>query len=200
MNYKSDMLRIKRYSHSLRIVMNVFYWAAIIVAIGSLITALVITFMSDSHFVLNDEKIGNIGFTVDGLIEYNLKDASLMGLSLKNVYTSIAIMAAVISFLTIPALKQLVLILKSVEENKPFAKENSKRISIIGVVFIFGSFIIPAAEFFVARTIVDTLKIQNVSVNYTGNFILVFAGILMIILSGIFKYGSYLQHEYDETV
>jgi hypothetical protein len=85
-------------------------------------------------------------------------------------------------------------------EDKPFEKENAKRISIVGIVLVFSSFLIPASEVFVARTLIDTLNIQNVNTNYSANIILILAGFLMFILSGIFKYGSYLQYEYDETV
>lgn len=180
--------------------MNVFYWVAIIVAIGSLIAAIVIKLVSDFHFVLIEKNIGHLGFSLDGLIKYNLNETALQGINMKNIYIAIAIMSAFISFLIIPVLKQIVLILKSVEEDKPYAKENAKRISIIGIMFILSSFIIPAFEVFVAMTIIDTLKIQNVTTNYSIDIILILTGVMMFILSGIFMYGSYLQNEYDETV
>ena len=200
MNYTPEMLRIKRYSHNLRIVMNVFYWVTIVAACGCLIAAIVIKFIPDSHFALSERSIGHLGFSLDGLIKYNLNSAAFQGINMKNIYIAITIMSALISFLIIPVLKQIVLILKSVEEDKPFTKENAKRILIIGIIFILSSFMIPAFEVFVARTMIDTLKIQNVSTNYTVNIILIVTGFMMFILSSIFKYGSYLQHEYDETV
>jgi hypothetical protein len=119
---------------------------------------------------------------------------------MKNIYLAIMIMSALIFVLMIPILKQLVLILKTVEEDKPFAKENAKRISTVGIVLMLSSFLIPAFEVFVARIMIDTLKIENISTNYSANIILILTGFMMFILSGIFKYGSYLQHEYDETV
>lgn len=200
MNYKPAMLKIKRYSSNLRIVMNVFYWAAIFVSIVSLIAAIVIVFMSDSHFSLTDKSIGNTSFYLGGLIKYHLSDAILKGTSMKNVYIAITIMSAFLSLLVIPVLRQTVLILKSVEEDNPFVIENAKRISVIGVILILSSFIIPAFEVVVARTMINTLKIQNLSISYSVNIILILTGFMMIILSGIFKYGSYLQNEYDETV
>lgn len=200
MNYKPVMLKIKRYSHNLRIVMNVFYWAAIVAACGSLIATIVIKLISDSHFVLKESSIGHLGFSLDGLIKYNVDEAALQGINLKNIYMAIMIMSALISILIIPVLKQIVLILKSVDEDNPFAKENAKRLTIVGIIFIFSSFLIPTFEVFVARTMIYTLKIPNVSTNYTVNIVLILTGLMMFILSGIFMYGSYLQHEYDETV
>ncbi len=197
---EAERLRIKRYSHNLRIVMNVFYWAAIVAVGGCFIAAFVINVIPDSYFALSERSIGHLGFSLDGLTKYNINDAVLQGINMKSIYIAIMIMSASISFLTIPALKQLTLILGSVDRDKPFEKENAKRISIIGIVLILGSFLIPAFEIFVTRTMIDTLKIQNINTNYMVNIILIFTGFLMFILSGIFKYGSYLQHEYDETV
>lgn len=199
-DYKSRMLKIKRYSHYLRIVTKVFYWIAIVTAVGSLIASIVLKLMSDASFLVNEGNIGHMGFSIDGLIRYNFNDAALQGISMKNIYVGIAIMVALNSLLMIFVLKQLALILKSVEENRPFAKDNAKRISVIGTMFILSSFIVPASEAFVASTMIDTLKIQNLTTNYSINVILILTGFMMFILSGIFMYGSYLQREYDETV
>ncbi len=200
MDYKPTMLRIKKYSHNLRIVMNVFYWIMIAAACGCLIAAIIIKFIPDSYFALSERSIGHLGFSLDGLILYNLNEPALKGINTKNIYIVILILAAAISSLIIPVLKQLVLILKSVDEDKPFEEKNAKRISIIGIVSMLSSFLIPAFEGFVARTMIATLNIQNVSTNYSVNIIFILTGFLMFILSGIFKYGSYLQYEYDETV
>lgn len=200
MNYKTEMNKMRKYAHNLKIVMNVFYWVAIIAACGSLLAAVVIKLMPDSFFILSEKSMEHLGFSLDGLIKYNLDNAALLGLNLKNIYITIMIMSTSIFILIIPILKQLVLILKTVEENRPFAIENARRISIFGFILIISSFLIPIFEFFVASTMIDILEIQNVSISYTVNASLILAGFLMFVLSGIFRYGSYLQHEYDETV
>lgn len=200
MNIKSQMLKLQRFSHSLKIVLNVFYWGAIMAACGSFIAAFVIKLIPDSHFLLTDSTRGHLVFSLNGIIRYNLNQVELEGVSTKNIYITILIMSGILFALAIPVLRQLVLVLKTVEDKKPFAKENSGRISIIGAVFIIGSFLIPAAEACVAKVMIDTLQIQNISTNYSANFYLIFTGIMMFILGGIFRYGSYLQHEYDETV
>lgn len=196
----SEKLKIRKYSHQLRMVMNVFYWTAIIAAAGSLIAGAIIGLMSDSKFLLNESTKAHLGFSLDRVIKYNLKDAEVQGISTKNIYITIMIMAAILFALAIPILRQSVLILKSVEDSKPFTGENPGRISIIGAVILISAFLIPAAEVAVAKVIIDTFKIQNLATNYSVNFILVLTGFMMFILGGIFKYGSYLQYEYDETV
>ena len=200
MKYKSEMLKIKKFSHNLKIVMNVFYWAAVNFACGTFIAAIVIKFMPDTRFVLSEGSINHMGFSLDGFIKYRLNEMVLSGTSMKDIYFTIMIMSFIIASLILPVLRQFVLILKTVEEDKPFAIENAKRISIIGVVLMIGAFIIPAAEIFVANVVIDTMKIQNIETNYSVSIELILAGFLMFVLGGIFKYGSYLQHEYDETV
>lgn len=199
MNYKSEMQKIKRYSHNLGIVMNAFYWVAIVAACVSLVAFIVIILIPDSNFVVSKSSIGHLGFYLDGLIKYNLNETT-QGVNTKNIYFSIAIMSTLIFVLVIPVLKQLCLILKTIEYAKPFSIQNAKRISTVGLILLLGSFLIPASQVFVASSMIDTLKIQNVSTNFSVNFYLILTGFMMFILSGVFKYGSYLQHEYDETV
>jgi len=199
MNYNLEIPKIKRYSHNLRIVMNVFYWVAIIATCATLVAAIVIILISDSNFTVSEGTLKHLGFTLNGILRYNLNEVP-QEIILKRLYITIMLMSASIFALIIPVLKQLILILKTVEEDRPFAVENAKRILTIGVVLTFSSILIPAFEVLVTRTMVDTLKIQNVSINYSINISLIFTGFMLLILSGIFNYGSYLQHEYDETV
>lgn len=199
MSNKNEIQKIKRYSHILSKVMGVFYWAAVVAACGSLIAAVAIIFIPNSNFVFNNNSTGSFGLSLDGLIRYDLTEV-VQGISMKEIYITILFMSVLLLLLVTIVAKQLVHILKSVENDIPFIKENAWRISIIGVVLVLGSFLIPAFEFIVARSMLDLLKIQNISLNYSVNLYLVLAGFLMFILSGIFKYGSFLQNEYDETV
>lgn len=199
MSNKNEMQKIKRYSHILSKVMGVFYWVAVVAACGSLIAAVAIIFIPDSNFIIDNNGTGSFGLSLDGLIRYDLTEAA-QGISMKNVYITILIMSVLLLLLVAIVVKQLVHILKSVENDIPFIKENARRISTVGVVLVLSSVLIPAFEFIVARSMIDLLKIENISLNYSVNFYLILAGFLMFILSGIFKYGSFLQNEYDETV
>lgn len=199
MSNKPEMQKIKRYSNVLRKVMSVFYWVAVVAACGSLIAAVAIIFIPSSNFVFRNNGAGRLGFSLDGLISYDITEAA-QGISMKNVYITILFMSVLLLLLVAIVAKQLVHILKSVENDIPFVKENAKRISTVGVVLLLSSFLIPAFGFIVARSMIDLLKIQNISLNYSVNIYLVLAGFLMLILSGIFRYGSYLQNEYDETI
>ena len=85
MSNKPEMLKIRRYSHNLKIVMNVFYWVSIIVGCGALIAAVVIKLIPDSFFKLSEKSMKHIGFSLDGVIRYNLDDIALLGVSLKKL-------------------------------------------------------------------------------------------------------------------
>jgi hypothetical protein len=195
----SEMQKIKRYSKVLRKVMRVFYWAAVVGACGSLLAAIAILFIPDSKFVFDSNGSGSSGFSLDGLIKYDITEAA-RGISMKSVYIVILLMSVFLMILAAFVTKQLVNILKSVDNDTPFEKENAERIHSIGRILVLSSLLVPAFEFIPAKVMLDLIKIQNINLNYSVNIYLLLTGFLMFILSGIFKYGSFLQNEYDETV
>lgn len=199
MKVNMELPKVKKYSHNLKFVFNVFYWAAIIITCVSLVAAIVIFFLSDSKFILTEGKLKQNGFSLDGILRFNFIEVPNETL-LKKLYLTILLMSSSIGVLVSLILNQLVFILKSVEEDRPFDKINAKRISIIGAILIISSFLIPIFELLVAKAMVETLSIQNASINYSINITLLVTGFMLFILSGIFSYGNYLQYEYDETV
>lgn len=199
MKYNQELPKIKRYSHIMRVVLNVFFWMDIIITCVSVAAIIIIFILPDSKFVISEGALKHSGFSLDQILRFHFNVVP-QETSLKKLYLAIMLMSATIGILISIVLKQLVLIIEGVEEDRPFAVENGYRISKIGVVLTAGAFLIPIGEFFVASAMVDTLRIQNVSINYSINITLMFTGFLMFILSGIFRYGSYLQHEYDDTV
>lgn len=199
MSNKNEMQKIKRYSHILAKVMSFFFWAAIVVACVSLIAAVATIFIPASKFIFRNNYAGSFGLSLDGLIKYDLTDVA-QGISMKEVYITVLFMAVPMLLLIAFIAKKLVHILKSVKKDTPFEKENAERILTIGRVLLLSAFLVPAFEYIPATVMLDLLKNQDISLNYSVNLYLVLAGFLMFILSGIFKYGSFLQNEYDETV
>jgi len=63
-----------------------------------------------------------------------------------------------------------------------------------------GSVILKIAEGITAMAIIDSLEIKNVDVTFTVDGAMLLTGFLVLILAGIFRYGSYLQDEYDATL
>jgi|SRR5690554_1270272 len=92
-------------------------------------------------------------------------------------------------------------ILSAVEKGRPFVPGNARRLSLIGIVFLISSLLLTNLEAILVYTILHAVNIAGMfSVSFTLNTIMLFAGLLLLILSGIFRYGSYLQEEYDATL
>ncbi|HKL80126.1 MAG TPA: hypothetical protein VJ888_06785 [Mobilitalea sp.] len=196
MNKKYELLKIKGYAHNLKIVLRVFYWTVIVFTGLSILAAIIIQLLPESRFILKNNGM----FSLDGIIQYDFSKVISEELSMKKIYFTIALMSIGVFAVLIPVFKQFVLIMKTVEEDNPFDIKNSQRITGFGVLLILCAMVNPAVEVLVARTILDTLKLQEISTNYSFDLFLLFTGFLLLILGGVFKYGSFLQHEYDETV
>ena len=95
---------------------------------------------------------------------------------------------------------QISKVLRTVEIDKPFAKENAKRLTIIGAVLVIWSIVYRAAAVFVAWSIIHTFDIPNIQLNYSPDGFMLLSGLMMLILAGVFNYGNYLQQEYDSTI
>ncbi|AFS78854.1 hypothetical protein Curi_c18480 [Gottschalkia acidurici 9a] len=109
-------------------------------------------------------------------------------------------------------LKSLGRILSTIENGEPFDSRNHSEISIIGWITIASVNLIPILEYFV-RTIIlklpsnlkgigsdGVLRYYSTSVDWKITLLGIFLGVLIIILAQVFKYGTYLQNEYDSTL
>lgn len=140
---------------------------------------------------------------IDGVISYNLALAAgvitpaRMKVILIQLFFSMAVCSAVFG----AALFYLSGVLGMVEKGLPFDRSNARRIASIGFIFLLGSVMVGVAQASVANIIVHSLDLTDlVSVNYSANTTMLSAGLLLLILSGVFRYGSYLQEEYDATL
>jgi uncharacterized membrane protein len=192
--------KAKKMSKYLRVVMQIFYWIGLVGAVALTVSVIVVSILPEKYFIISTKASNNIGFSIDGLIRYKINSQTAIALSLKPIYQAICFMAAIISAGLSIIFKQISKILKTVEVDRPFAEENSRRLTIIGFVLIIGSIVFKAAEGIVANAMVRTLNIQNVQINYSADGFMMLTGFLLLILAGVFKYGNYLQQEYDATL
>jgi Ca2+/Na+ antiporter len=91
-------------------------------------------------------------------------------------------------------------ILKSVVQDNPFEKGNSKNLTIIAIALIVGSLIMPLLEGRIVSAIIRVLQISSINFSYSMDCTLLFTGIIILILAGVFQYGNYLQEEVDSTL
>jgi hypothetical protein len=91
-------------------------------------------------------------------------------------------------------------ILNTVIADNPFEKGNSVKLTVIALVLVLESVIAPFLEERIVKTIIQMLQINNINVSYAMDGNLLFTGILILILAGVFQYGNYLQEEVDSTL
>lgn len=192
--------KVKKMSRYLKIVTQIFYWVCFVGAVVFAASVVVVSIMQEKYFIIAPKASDNIGFSIDGLINYRINPQTAIELTLKPIYQAISFMATIISIGLSIIFRQIVKILKTIELDRPFSEENSRRLTIIGFVLIIGSFVFKIAEGIVANAIIHTLSIPNVQVNYSADGFMMLTGFLMLILAGVFKYGNYLQQEYDTTL
>jgi TRAP-type C4-dicarboxylate transport system permease small subunit len=142
--------------------------------------------------------MNNISISPDGVLRFKLSELSLS--QRQSVFATL--MFTVASFCCVygALLYFLQGILRSVEKGSPFVKENASRLSIIGYILLGGSVIVGLAYSATANAMVEALKITGISVNFHLNSTMFASGLLLLILAGVFHYGSYLQDEYDATL
>ncbi|MBE6012047.1 MAG: DUF2975 domain-containing protein [Lachnospiraceae bacterium] len=135
-------------------------------------------------------------FPNDKILQYHEMNSSLLK-RLGIVHSIVTVLFFYIPVIGIAA--NIMSIIKNMKEQyPPFLKDNAKKIAQIGGNIILLGFANTLALFaiiiFAYNDVWIGLRFRDKDV------ILIAVGLLMIILSRIFSYGSYLQEEYDETI
>lgn len=211
MNSKNELERVKKSARIISIILKVIFITIIVGIVGSIIGIAIINLMPKETLngilspgvITNSVSLGNLSFDLENIT---------MGINdIIKMFNTSLLMLTVLLFLLGMVVKQLIKIMKVIQEGTPFTQECSKSIGIIGIVIMMCSVVLPsvisAMEFRVLRifNVQNALMASNQisQVKYTINCfdgsILIF-GIIVFMLGGIFKYGCYLQDEYDSTL
>lgn len=199
MNNKLDFAKYRRLARIMKIVVKISYIASVIFLVAGLVVGILLAVAPISSIAAISDT-GGLSLTLDNILMVKINPVTTTLEDLKPVFASICFMVAAIGAVLAVILKQLELILGTVKDDKPFAPENSKRLTTIGITLMIGAFIERAGEFFVASTMIDTLKLNDLSVNFSADSNMILIGFVVLVLAGVFKYGCYLQNEYDSTV
>ncbi len=196
-----DLNKVKKFSKGLRITMNVFFWASIAFITLTVIFAVAIKFLPKEYLSAKYLINNHISFDFNGGLKY----FPAQGYLPENTdFTRVIVSMIGTAFTYCLALsvifKEIRDILKTVEMGIPFEKENAKRLSRIGSVLIGGSILFNAMNGLVTVNIIKSLGIKNFDFVLSPDLFILFTGLLVLILAGVFKYGSYLQNEYDTTL
>lgn len=198
---KFDVSRFsKRAAWALKLV-NTCYWLSLVLIVLVFVLAVAVLFLPENVFNLSNMHAEGLSVEIVSGLVLNLGDANLAG--------SINFRPLVIPFIGsifiglmcfVKIFWELKNILKQVVQCQPFALENGNRMTAIASVLIGLSFLGPAInELLLFRTI-ELFQLNNFSANFKIDFFLLITGLLVLLLAEVFKYGAFLQTEYDETL
>lgn len=167
---------------------------------------LVVAFIPNEYFNVEMSKIALLrtgSFSIEFMngLRYSLNDSAIDKIiNVKSLLTSVMITGLCYSFVLQYIFKQLKIILKSTIERCPFDEKNSKAIFKMACLMLGAGVIFPILRGFIYHNLINGFGLNHFSVAYTFDFYWILTGVLLLILSYIFKYGSFLQTEYDETL
>jgi len=135
--------------------------------------------------------------TLSSLKQIGFVNNSFFSINYKHIFAFMMSQVLCFSALTTFFIKQINKILRTVMEKKPFVYQNAISIKNMGWLLIVQSLID-----YTYNSIVELFLLkQSVSVPLitSGTPLLLF-GICLLILSGVFRYGCFLQEEYDSML
>jgi len=197
----SQMLaKYRNFARYLGMVVQVFFILSAIIGGMALLATCIIPFLPASVFDLKAGSYYDVNLTFGGIFTYVVDINQTENVNLKGV----AVVASILTSCSVVVMtvfwRQIRLILRTVQENRPFAAENAKRLTIIGFLMLGSSVFIKLGLFLLADLALRELGLENTSANYNVEPTTFIAGFLILVLAGVFHYGNILQQEYDATV
>ncbi len=200
MSGKVNVDRVKKFAKALKMILNVMVVIMIIGLVGGIVIGGIMAFIPNSSFTHASLQL-NIGRHLNIQLRDNkfLEVAQVRALILAIVSSMILVIIT-----TIVIIKLIRDLLITVECGKPFDEKNSKRLKGIGITVIIGSLFESLSYIIIYNLVIpmiNSLGLENI--NFTMNILdggTILLGIIIVLISEIFKYGCYLQNEYDETV
>lgn len=188
-----DVTQMKKLAHIIKILLKVGYvciWISLVAWV--ILCGISVASVGDSNVIVQLIR-ENLSIYMDG--------SKISAVSnLKSLYR-------VNLLLGLPGIIQVIIIIKmlggiieQVELGRPFDISNARRLFNIGVAIIV-TFMIRVAIKLVAYLIWIPSVIHHTEVTINvGDFSPIIVGLMFVLVAWVFKYGCYLQGEYDETV
>lgn len=200
MNEIRDFKKMKRAVLVLKKVLHVAAWILIVIVASMGIGEAVVLMLSDKYFILTDFYNGQMTFAVERWFDFELIGEMGNSISLKPVVLLVLPAITLASLFYLINIKQIQNILKSIVEDRPFDEQNARSLFIMSINFFVASIAFQVAGNLVAAKVISLVNINLGNIRLLPDFSMVLTGLLLMILSGVFKYGHYLQEEYNETV
>ena len=197
---KTRQVKMKMLAKVLKNISNVLFWVTSVLFVVFLLASIVVLFVPGKDMVISPNLTGSLQTSIGGTMVVKFDLQSLGVIIIKPFLQAMFMWISFVSLMVSVLLYELKRILKTVVADNPFEKGNSKNLTVIALTLLVGSLILPIFEGRIAMAVIDVLKISNFNVNFVIDWNLLMAGILILILAGVFQYGNYLQEEVDSTL
>ena len=193
-------VKMKMLAKVLKIICNIGFWITAVGFVLFLLASIFISLIPREYLVIPANMSGSLSATFGGTMMFKFDPQTIGDIMIKSFLQALFMWISVGALMVSIVLFEVKRILTTVTGDNPFEKGNSKNLTVISLVLIAGSFIVPFMEGRIATEIIQTLKIESIHVSYSMDGNLLFTGILILILAGVFQYGNYLQEEVDSTL
>ena len=191
--------KVKGTARALRILAQISFWVSI-AAEGVAVVITVLMQLFPDTFAQWLGSTGNGSLNIDaGMLKYDAI-AGLTGVQMLSIDKAFLSMIAISCLMAVFLLRQLIGMLREVEEGRPFSQTNAKRLAKMGILLFISSVLYPIGQGVMMNTMINAAGCYDLGVKFSPDTSMIFIGILLFILAGIFRYGSYLQDEYDATL
>ncbi|MEH7753464.1 DUF2975 domain-containing protein [Bacillus toyonensis] len=179
---------------------NIFYWMIIIgmlLVLGMMIGGILV----QPHTLLDilTAKGGTIYLSFN-YSSYKVDVNQIQNTQIRTLIINTCIISEVILTILLFLTVQIKRILQFTRNKQPFSKSCIKHIQYLAYGVIIYSFIVGLLMNILGFLFVRTLHLSETTISLNFNFEMMIMGFLLLLLSHIFKYGAYLQEEYDSTL
>ncbi|MGG0233713.1 DUF2975 domain-containing protein [Bacillus tropicus] len=200
MNQVNDFVFFEKTIKFFQVVFNIFYWVVIIgmfLALGGMIAGIFLPL----HTLQDILTIKGTTFYLNfSHYSYKIEANHIQNVKIKTLIINACIIYEVILTVLLFITIQLKRILQFVRNKLPFSKGCIKCIQYLAYGFITYCFISGLLENIWGLLVVKTLQLSDTVISLNFNIGMMIMGFLILFLSHIFKYGAYLQEEYDSTL
>ena len=197
---KTQQVKLKLLARVLEIICSILFWVTAVGFCIFLLGNIALAFIPAKSVVIDANTSGSLSTTLGGTMFFKFEPQVSGEIIIKPFLQAFFSWIAVAALMVSVILFEVKRVLKSVIQNNPFKIGNSKNLTVIAAVLIIGSFIVPFLEGRVVSEIIRALQISNINFSYSLDGTLLFTGIIILILAGVFQYGNYLQEEVDSTL
>jgi hypothetical protein len=113
------------------------------------------------------------------------------------------LVTSVVAILSVTAMTYFLKeILGNVKEDKVFVEQNSLFIKYLGYTLIGTSLVVGVLRMWATMGLMNIINFPggHFGANYSPSLETIFIGLIIVVLSQVFAYGTHLQNEYDATV